>query len=70
VQRLKKARERFLDQHPFVDDRWNRWFSAGTYSHFTRCQRLIRDHAFGRTLDVGAGRGGWQHVLEAVPGVS
>ena len=69
MQRLKKARERFLDQHPFVDDRWNRWFSAGTYSHFERCQRLIRDHAFGRTLDVGAGRGGWQHVLEAVPGV-
>lgn len=62
---LKNARERFLDRHPHVDDRWNRWFSAGTYSHFRRCDEMIRAHARGRTLDVGAGRGGWQKVLEA-----
>jgi SAM-dependent methyltransferase len=65
MQTLKKARERFLDRHPHVDDRWNRWFSAGTYSHFRRCSEMIREHARGRTLDVGAGRGGWQKVLEA-----
>lgn len=65
MQTLKTARERFLDQHPYVDDPWNRWFSAGTYSHFRRCNEMIRTHARGRTLDVGAGRGGWQKVLEA-----
>ncbi len=65
MQALKNARERFLDRHPHVDDRWNRWFSAGTYSHYRCCVEMIRAHAAGRTLDVGAGRGGWQKVLEA-----
>ncbi len=61
---LKRARERFLDRHPHVDDRWNRWFSAGTYSHWRTCAALIARHARGRVLDVGAGRGGWQNVLQ------
>jgi SAM-dependent methyltransferase len=61
---LKGARERFLDEHPYVDDDANRYFSAGTASHFQETERLIRAHARGRLLDVGAGRGAWQPVLE------
>jgi SAM-dependent methyltransferase len=62
---LKAARAKTLDENPAVEHFSNRLYSGCTYAIWREANRLTREHAAGRVLDAGCGRGGWKALIES-----
>lgn len=62
---LKRQREAFLDRHSDVNDWFNRFFSAATYSLWRGAMPLMTRVCRGKVLDAGSGRGAWRRTILA-----